>query len=74
MEGSPTYPNRFHEKQNEEVTSARMVTLLAGPDFLHINTLAVPAGVNSVEARESEHGRALLSALGSGKGVNARQS
>ena len=36
------------------------VTLLAGPTFLHIN---------SVKARQSEHARALLSAVGGGKRV-----
>ena len=34
------------------------VTLLAGPTFLHINTLAHLA--NSVKERRSEHARALL--------------
>ena len=59
--------NRLHEKQ--KVGSARSVTrlagspfydgrvtLLAGPTFLHINTLARLA-----KARQSEHARALLS-------------
>ena len=43
--------NRLHEKQ--KVGSAGRVTLLAGPTFLHINTLARPA--ESTPSRRENH-------------------
>ena len=75
VKGSPSYPsypgrtnfsdislqnftNRLHEKQ--KVGSARRVTRLAGPTFLHIKTLARPAE-STRKGRRSEHARALLS-------------
>ena len=69
-----------------QVNSARRVTLqpglpfadgrvilLDGPAFLHIKT-GSPGRVNLVEARQSEHGRTLLSALGSDKLANFSRS
>ena len=69
--------NRLHEKQKVGSTGrvTRLagspffdgrVTLLAGPTFLHINTLAHPAG--STPSRRDN--QSLASAVGSGKGVN----
>ena len=76
--------NRLLEK--EKVGSARRVThqpglpfvdgrviLLDGPAFLHVKT-ASPGRVNLVKARQSEHARTLLSALGSGKLANYSRS
>ena len=54
-------PNRLHEKQ--KTGSVRRVNLLAGPIFLHINTLARPAG--STQSR-SENQSMRASAVGSG--------